>query len=590
MEKQPHAVDWPVHWRGQVTRRPTAPAILSGSRVLTFAEADRITTRLRDSLLGSVAQEGFVRLDCRDRVSFVLAVIGCLRAGVAFMPTSSWTLDSARPELSWSAASATITAAAEAEFDITTAASAGRESRRPPSGAPLSTAPAYVYVTSGSSGGPKPVCVSRGALNAFVAGVVDMLGLSPDDRWLQNAHFSFDVALEECLPVLAAGGTVVCPSGVQPLEPPGLQQVVHERGTTIVELTTQHWYQYMDWLLESRLSPPGSLRLLVVGGERMDAWRYREWQERGFTPLAHVYGTTETAVSSSFYLGRVRSGDPDVSLGRPLLGQRYTVHDENGREASAGELWISGSSVGLGYLGDPALTSAKFVPDPQGPPGSRAYRTGDLVERLPDGGIVFRARTDDQIKIRGHRIARATIELAVEQLEHVDRAVVIAHPAEPSSLVAAITSTTAGDGRGILEPALAEEMRRAVGSSLPEWAVPQHFFSIGSVPTTTNGKVDRTAIATRFSTAMSRVQARDDAEPPSADGELVAHTLRLFREVLGRADVLSQDDFFSAGGNSILAMKVSGRLARETGRPVLVTDLYRNPTAESLAKLIEGAP
>ncbi|TMC11001.1 MAG: non-ribosomal peptide synthetase, partial [Chloroflexi bacterium] len=199
---------------------------------------------------------------------------------------------------------------------------------------------------------------AHGAAAAFALAMADELGLGPEDRFLQLAPLGFDVVMEEVLPVLCAGGSVVIPEGAPPLGPPELLAEVERSGVTVMEVTTAYWHELvaeLEWRAERGLPPPACLRLVLMGGERAALETYRRWGAVGI-PLWHVFGLTETACTSSTLDGRAV---PDrlarsLPIGRPVATSRLHVLDRELRRSPAGvpgELYVGGPAVGRGYAG-----------------------------------------------------------------------------------------------------------------------------------------------------------------------------------------------------------------------------------------------
>ncbi|MBB0247218.1 amino acid adenylation domain-containing protein, partial [Streptomyces alkaliphilus] len=271
--------------------------------------------------------------------------------------------------------------------------------------------PAYVIFTSGSTGRPKGVVVGHGALAAHVAAARECFAITPGDRVLSLASLSFDASLEQILPALTTGATVVLrPDEIWSVE--DLAARVREHRITVTELTPSYWEEVVA-RLDTVAPDLAGLRLLVTGGEALPATPLGRWFDHlPGVPIVNTYGPTEAVISATAH--RVTAPVPGrVPIGRPLGSRRALVVDRRGRPVPVGvpgELLIGGPELALGYLGRPEPTAERFVPDPSGEPGARAYRTGDLVRRLPSGDLEFLGRTDDQVKIRGFRVEPGEIE------------------------------------------------------------------------------------------------------------------------------------------------------------------------------------
>jgi amino acid adenylation domain-containing protein len=442
---------------------------------------------------------------------------------------------------------------------------------------PALTSAAYVCYTSGSTGRPKGVVVEHGSLAAFAHDIIERLGLTAADRFLQFASPGFDVLVEELFPVWVAGGAVVFP----PAESAGLnidvEQVARAEGVTVMEVPAAFWHEWVRSRTSSAALPP-SLRLVIVGAERVLPERLAVWQKLG-VPLAHVYGITETTVSSTFFVLAPDAPAADLvhlPIGTALPSVELAILDEDLRPVPAGavgELYIGGVSVARGYHGDAALTAARFVADPAGS-GERLYRSGDLVRRRPDGNLEFLARADTQINLRGFRVEPGEVESAICRHPQIAHAVVAVH--EPAPNDRRLVGYVVPQPR--TRPNLTD-LRRFLEREIPRYLVPSTFVTLESLPLTGNGKVDR-----------DRLPAPGD-ERPDLDEEVVAPRTPMERRlaeivahVLGITTVGVHDNFFDLGGDSILAIQVVAR-AQDDGIGLSPLDLFEHPSMAQLAEV-----
>ena len=240
----------------------------------------------------------------------------------------------------------------------------------------------------------------------------------------------------------------------------------------------------------------------------------------------------------------------------------------------AGELHIGGAGVARGYLNRPDLTAERFLPDPfAAKPDARMYRTGDLARWLPDGNLEYIGRVDFQVKIRGFRIELGEIEAALRGCAGIQEVVVLARAdggGGDKRLVAYVTGT----------PAKAEDLRRQLGESLPDYMVPTAFVVLESMPLTPNGKLDRQALPAPEADAYAlRAYA-----PPQGPVEEVLTAL--WSELLGIERVGRHDDFFALGGHSLLALRLLNEIDQSFNVRLTVGAVFLRPTLAGLAEAI----
>ncbi len=432
---------------------------------------------------------------------------------------------------------------------------------------------AYLIYTSGSTGNPKGVAVTHRSLVNLVTWHQRAYGVGPDDRAMQIASPSFDAAVWELWPYLAAGASVHLPEGEVRISPPKLLDWLAAERITFAFLPTP--------LAEAVLAEPWPdglvLRALFTGGEKLN----RRPREQPPCLFVNHYGPTETTVVATY--ARVEPGadnSPAPAIGRPIANTRVYVLDAWRHPVPPGvpgELFIGGDGVARGYLHQPGLTAEKFQPDLfSDDPKARLYRTGDLVRWSFTGELEFVGRMDDQVKIFGHRIEPGEIEIALLRHPSLRQAMVtVCEDARGRHLVACLVP---------LAEARAEvaELRRFLQQSLPGHMVPSRFIWFDQLPMTANGKVDRKSLP----------QLVDDvAQQPSrmvAPRTPVEKMLAvIWAEVLGGADLGVYDNFFELGGHSLLVAQVVARVGARLNVQLPLRALFEHPTVAALAAVLE---
>jgi amino acid adenylation domain-containing protein/non-ribosomal peptide synthase protein (TIGR01720 family) len=434
---------------------------------------------------------------------------------------------------------------------------------------------AYIMYTSGSTGRPKGVLVTHRGVIRLVCNT-DYISLSPADCVTQFATLSFDASTFELWGALLNGARLaVIPKEVA-LSPSDLGAELRRVGASTIFLTTALFNQV------AREAPEAlrSLRTVLFGGEAVDPRPVRE-MSRGGGPerLLHVYGPTENTTFSTWeHVREVKADARTVPIGRPIANSLSYVLDREMRlvpTGALGELYVGGEGLARGYVGRAALTAERFVPNPfANEPGTRLYKTGDVVRQRADGGVEFVGRADSQVKVRGYRIEPGEIEAALSSHEAVRRCAVLAREDEPGDR--RLVAYVAADG------ATAGELREYLKTRLPEYMVPAAFVLSESLQLNANGKVDRKALpAPDYAPATSAdayVAPRDAVE--EALCEVWAEVLRVER-------VGVRDNFFELGGDSILSIQVIARAARR-GVRVTPRQLFEHQTVEALAAAAGG--
>ncbi|MFE7812480.1 amino acid adenylation domain-containing protein [Streptomyces sp. NPDC057433] len=570
--------DW-VH--EQIRRTPQAYATVSGGDALTYAQlggrADRLARVLRDRGAGP---ESFVAVLLPRGVDFVAAVLAVWKTGAAYLPIDpdypteriGYVLDDAKPVLVVTTTDLQKKVAGAAPCLVVDtpefAAEADRHAPEPVEVPQPGTAAAYVIYTSGSTGRPKGVVLAHTNVAAYVGyssrEYPDMRGVV-----LVGSSVAFDATVTGLFTPLVVGGCVWL--GRWDPNEPVPAAVTEAGGISATKITPSHLAVLS--LLPEEMSPSGTL---VIGGEALQGPALARWRaQHPGVRVVNAYGPTEATVNCSEFA--LRPGDPTptgpVPIGRPYPHARLYVLDAGLRPVPpgvAGELYIADALVARGYWGRGGLTAERFVADPFGAPGSRMYRSGDLVRWTDDGNLVFAGRVDDQVKVRGHRIELGEIESVLAEHPSVRRAVVMAREDRPGNrrLVAYVAYTGAPD------PAVADHL----DERLPDYMVPAAWVTLDTLPLNSSGKVDRSKLP-------APEYERTDAGR-AADGPREEALCALLAEVLGVAEVGVDDSFFSLGGDSIVAIQVVGR-ARRIGADFSVRDLFQHPTVAELAEVAE---
>jgi amino acid adenylation domain-containing protein len=433
---------------------------------------------------------------------------------------------------------------------------------------------AYVIYTSGSTGTPKGAMISHRTLERRLGWMQSVYRLAEGERVLHKASTGFDVAVWETLWPLRTGAAVVV------ARPGGHQDAAYLRRRIVEERV--NLVHFVPSMLELFLSEPeiescASLRIVLSGGEPLSSELLGRCRERLPGHLYNQYGMTEACIDVTFWSTRGAAGPGPVPIGRPYGDTAVHLLDGTLRPVpigAVGDLWVGGDEGLLrGYRGAPHRTAIALLPDPlSGRPGSRLYRTGDRARRRPDGTVVYLGRADNQIKLRGLRVAPEEIEGALRQHSEVEQAAVVSR----DQRLVAYVKPSAGQSPS------SEELRRHLRGRLPEAMIPSMFVLVDGFPKTPSGKLDRLALVRR---ELARPEAAQDGSGPRTPFE--ALVAQVWTEVLGVERVGPADNFFELGGHSLFAAQVVSRLRQKHGVTLPLRTAFQKQTLAELAHEVE---
>ncbi|MGC4792029.1 amino acid adenylation domain-containing protein [Micromonospora sp. DT178] len=441
-------------------------------------------------------------------------------------------------------------------------------------------AAAYVMYTSGSTGRPKGVVVTHAGIRNRVLWSVEQYRLTAADRVLQKTALGFDASMWEFLAPLVSGGAVVLAAPDAHRDPGAMLRAVRAHDVTVLQLVPS---VLRVLLHESDLSGCAALRVVCSAGEPLPVALCEQLRALLAVEIWNTYGPTECAIDATAWRYRGDEGAGTVPIGGPLPGCTVLVLDAGDRPVPvgvAGQLCLGGVGLARGYLGRPALTGERFTPNPYGAtPGERLYRTGDLARWRDDGSLEYLGRLDHQVKLHGVRIEPGEVEAALRRHPSVDAAVVTLHrpPSGDAELVAYVVP--AGGAR--IDP---DSLRDALADRLPAAMVPSTVISLETLPLTANGKLDRAALPAPDG---PRPGADRSYLPPATDTERVV--AGIWAELLGVERIGRDDNFFTLGGHSMLAIRGVLRVRRALDVELTVGQLFTAPTVAALAALVDEA-
>ncbi|WP_067716001.1 amino acid adenylation domain-containing protein [Nocardia yamanashiensis] len=580
-----------------------APAVTCEGATIDYREFHSRVNRLARWLIAQrIGPESVVAVAMPRTVDSVVAAHAVLRAGGVYLPIDpeqpaqriEKILETARPAL-----------ILETLADLDTSACADAPITAAERLAPLHPAnAAYLLFTSGSTGIPKGVIVSHEAIVATFEWLQHEQCFGPGDTVLYRTPPTFDASLLELFLPLHVGARIVLTRPDGHRDPYYQAKLMRDERVTAVQMTTSMLTVLAE---EADLAACTDLCCVITGGEALPPATAQRVRALTGARVNNLYGPTEAAVC----ITRHETDDADtrtVPIGLPAAGSEVRVLDERLHPVppgAIGELYLTGTQLARGYLSAPGVTAASFIPDPSGV-STRMYRTGDLVKRGAHGELEYVGRADSQVKLRGQRIELGDIESALPACPGVAQAAVLLREDTPGDqrLVAYLIPSSGAR----LDIAAVDATLREL---LPAYMIPSAYLILDHIPRTTSEKIDRKALpvpgphharsgaALGNSTMPNESAAAADGSASSlfaSDGQ-AARTGEMepagaiavaMAAVLSLLSVGPDDDFFAAGGHSLTAVRLVGRL-RRAGMEVVLDDVFEARTPRALASRIAGA-
>ena len=598
-----------ARFRRWAEEEPDRPAVWDAEERLTYgalaATVDRVAAGLRRLGVGSEVRVGLAA--GRSWKTFA-AILGVVEAGATFVPLDpTYPVDRLQFMLEDAgvrvlvAEHGTLEPSVEhgAEVvwldDLLAEETDGSESEALEASAELASALAYVIYTSGSTGVPRGAMITRGNLATYLDALGSRLGIESSDRYLHTASISFSSSVRQLFLPLAHGAEVVIASEEERRDPLALFARTAECEVTVLDLVPSHWracIYALEGAEEARRQEllGSNPRLIVTASEPLGSDLPQAWHHRlgHGARMVNMFGQTETTGIVASH--GVVPPDPGatvagVPVGRALDGTRLWVLDRGLRPVPLGvpgRVFVTGVGVGRGYLGRPAMSAARLLPDPcSGRSGGQLYDTGDVGKRRLDGVVELLGRADYQVKIRGLRVELGEIEAALLTHPSVREAVVVPFTGSGSTprLSAYVVPVEAPGPSG-------DGLRTYLAERLPEYMVPAFYVTLEELPLAATGKIDRRALPVPSgvgSAAADYVAPRNEIEEQMVD---------IWNSLLEIERVGIHDNFFRLGGHSLLGTVLMTRLREAFAVDLPVVRLFEAPTvaglAAILAPLVEG--
>ncbi|MED1918406.1 amino acid adenylation domain-containing protein [Bacillus thuringiensis] len=590
----------------QVKRNPDAVAAIDRKQSITYRELNEDSNRLAHWL----RRQGFGRNDlaclfAERSIEMLIGILAVLKAGGAYVP-----LDTAHPDqrlltiLDNSKAKVLLT---EARFQARSMTLADNLDHKPvvfclnegdgssPDISSLqasdTTNPeiiqahddlANVFFTSGSTGMPKGAMIEHSGMLNHLYAKMDVLGLNEDSIVAQNASHCFDISVWQFLAPLMAGGKLVIYDNETAIDPDALLQALNRDGVTVIQMVPA----MIEALHNAALTLPPEqhalpqLQYMISTGEGLPVTLCKKWQD--LYPdviVVNTYGATECSDDTMHEIidrSYVHDDYPYVALGSSIANMKHYVLDKWMRPVPVGcvgEIYISGTGVGRGYLHDAERTELAYSENPLlQDRKERLYKTGDLGRYLSNGRLVFVTRADFQVKVRGHRIELGEIENALLRHTLVRQCVAITREDEN------------GQNRMVCYVVMHEqqsepELQAYLRTILPEYMIPERIVILDAMPLNRNGKIDKKALP-----ETDVIQKKPEAFVAPRN-DLERSLAAIWRTVLNIEDIGIDDDFFQLGGHSMKTIQVRLRMKREMGIEVTIKDLFEHRTIRELSSL-----
>ena len=581
----------------QAERTPDAIAVVDEGQQVTYHALNRLSHQLAAYLqTQAIGPEVLVGLYLERSVALVIAILGVLKAGAAYVPLD---LTTPQPRLRFIASDAHLRMVLTSEslqsrleewpeqVPIVALESINEHLVQNQALSPLAYHPtasnlAYVIYTSGSTGEPRGVMIPHQGVAHYVHWCSQHYNVASGRGSLVHSPVSFDLTVTALFAPLAVGWTAWLLKQEKELDE--LVAMLQQTGQwSLLKLTPAHLNLLNQMLEPHELADRSGA--LILGGEALKGDQIRPWvREAPQTRIVNEYGPTETVVGCCIYeVAPDEEIEEQVPIGHPIANTRCYVLDERGLPVPIGiigELYIGGVGLGRGYIGRADLTAERFLPDPYSSvPGSRMYRTGDLARYKNQQGILeYLGRIDRQVKLRGYRVELGDIEATLSLHEMVRDCVVDVYetPGRDKSLAAYVVS----ERNTTPDPSM---FRSYLSSRLPAYMLPDSYIFLDTLPLTANGKVNRALLPSPEGNVRSVDRVPEDINAVVPRDMLEFQLLQIWEEILPTRPIFITDSFFELGGHSILAVSLMAKIRKRLGIDLPLAILFDHRTIADLA-------
>ncbi len=431
---------------------------------------------------------------------------------------------------------------------------------------------AYIIYTSGSTGYPKGIIVDHKALYNYLSWAERYYLDEQPATFALFTSISFDLTITSTLLPLITGNEIVTYSEENLLY--AMEQIIHDKRVSILKLTPAQLklIQYIE--MDS-----SNIKTLIVGGEQLLSELARETYNKfhGQIEIFNEYGPTEATVGCMIHRFDIEKDvNIAVPIGIPIDNVNIYILDSNLKlvpENIIGEIYISGVSTSRGYLNDPVRTTNYFLPNPY-KQGENMYKSGDLAKRTNEGVIIYAGRADRQVKIHGYRIEMGEVEATISRYPGIKEVIVVEKRdnIDENYLSAYFVSDIKIQITDLLS---------FLTQQLPKYMIPVRISQIDKIPLTLNGKVDLKYFSDIKDDLMKSVQI---CEPSNIYEERV---LKIWKDILNQESISMDDNFFEIGGHSLNAMILAKVMQKEFNRDISLKQIYESPTISGLANYLK---
>ncbi len=584
----------------QVEKNPKQVALSYEGECLTYGDLNKKSNQLANYLKKKGMKEGkYVAICSGHDFELVISILAILKLGAAYIPIDpnapaqhiNLILEDSLPEI--------ILVRKEYEPRITSAIAnntrryqtlnlneiqdflnSENDNNIPQFFSPESVA--YIIYTSGSTGKPKGVMVAHYSISRLIINT-NYINIMPSDRIAQAASIGFDAATFEIWGALLNGACLIGVSRDTLLNAALFSKFLKTESISALWLTSALFNQYIS----TNPAMFSYLKYLLVGGDILNMEKIKTLLEcpQGIPKyFLNGYGPTESTTFATTYLitkETLKKGS--VPIGKPIANTTVYVLDEWLNPVPIGipgELYIGGDGLAIGYLNQEILTDKKFIPNPfiKGAK-EKLYKTGDSVCWSPDGSLEFLGRKDNQIKIRGFRVELDAVQSHILQYKSVSQCIVksYSNPEQTKTIVAYLIPTNR-------ESFSVEQVREYLNQHLPSYMIPSSFVVLDKFPVTQNGKIDYNVL-----TASKIDNEISESIGNTAENKIEKIIANIWKNILEVPTININDNFFDAGGNSLLLMVIHSNLEKAFKRTIPVNILFTNTTIKELANYFSSS-